>query len=176
MDRNIEAEVRDECLNTWCLYGPLKPSESGYTSYLFNATDSIVQHLFESPASRSHDCEASTSAATSSSDNNPAMQSSMPPPPFAPRRKSTSSRFNKTVVKGKRRECQLCDREYGNKKHQSLYRERNICCVCRLQFDDEISLIEHVDQRAITKKCCLCGLELTDDPKANDYHFKRHHK
>lgn len=161
----IEDEIRQNLLNDR-LYKPLKESTIEFTTFNISGTDPAIQHLFELPVYPIN-YQASTSAGVYSS-----MSPPPPPPPTA--NKPIPSRFNDTVVVGKVRECQLCDRVFGNRLHQRLYREQNICCICRHQFPDELALIEHVQQTIKANICCMCKLALTDDPQTNENHFKRH--
>lgn len=156
MAQKMEDEIRAKLLNTWSLYKTSKKSTNDCPTYRLNA------RLFQFP----------TSTSTRPSVN--FVQSSMPPPPLPPPRKSIPSQFDKTKVIGKVRECQLCDRTYGNKRHQSLFREKNICCICRRQFVDEPALIQHVQQRIKSNICCSCNLVLSDDPETKEKHLKRH--
>lgn len=171
MDRNITDKIEENLFST-LFYHPLKNSANVHTTYRLDATHPSIQPLFQSPAKSPINYQASTSHGTEPIVNS--VQSSMPPPTLPLARKSIALQFNKTIVIGKERECQLCDRAYKNKRHQTLYREKNICCICRRQFMDKSALVQHVDETIKAKICCLCKLPLSDDRETNEYHFKHH--
>lgn len=177
MSESIKAEIRKELLNKWLLYQPLKESTFGFEMFSINGTDPSVQHLFQLPVNNSTNNGASTSTDGTRPFVNPA-RSSMPPPPPPSAKKPMASRFEETVVIGKDRACQLCDRSYKNKRHQNMFREQNICCVCRYEFPDEPTLKQHNSQtlKAVHAICCVkdCNWPLSDDPETNEYHFNRH--
>lgn len=169
----MEDEVRKELLNKWLFYRPKKKSTVDYKIFIFNGTDPCVQHLFQSPVNYPINHQASPSTGTRPFDN--FVHSSMPPPPPAPpAKKPISSHFDETVVNGKERECQLCDRAFRNKRHQKLYRDKLMCCICRSKFTNESALVHHAHQNIKANICCLCNMALSDDPVANENHFKRH--
>lgn len=171
----IKAEILKNLLKSLFYQQSEKSTITGYKMFSLNGSNPSVQHLFQLPANDSNSHRASTSSETRPFVNFDHL--SMPPPPPPPSAKGPiSSQFDKTVVIGKERECQLCDRAYKNIRHQKLYREQNICCICRLKFPDEPALIQHVHQTLKANICCVCNSALSDNPETNEYHFKQHAK
>lgn len=151
MDREIEAEIRKKLLGSR-FYRPLNkiPIElamDDYTVYVIDGTESFVQPWFQ-----------------------PSENDSVNSQP------STSMQFEETIVNENGRICQLCGRAYKTKRHQTLFREKNTCCVCREIFASEELLIQHFAQTIKAKICCVknCHEPVYDVPKKNESHFNRH--
>lgn len=174
MNPNIKTEIRKKLSNTR-FYQPLSQLShielnlNGFTTYNFNGDESFVR-LFAPTANDSVNSQPSTSAAAASSNN--FVQPQQPPP--------RKKKFEQTVVQINgdnkvERVCQLCNRSYRTKRHQNQFRGNNICCVCREQFPDEESLIEHAEQTLRANICCVidCQMPLTDDERKK-IHLNRH--
>lgn len=166
MNQTIEAEVKEKLLST-SFYEPLKGLDyindvniSEYTTYSFIGTEACCEHLFAAPLDDPAIGQLCTSAAMC---NGHASTSADPTaPPFEP-----------TIIVGKQRCCQLCGRQYLNKKHSRMYKESNTCCICRQTFENDALLKIHNEKTIKSGVCCKknCSMAFTGDLTE---HLNRH--